>query len=336
MTDPTTFLQQTYQELARLRQQAGQYSRPEAVPPALLRRIEALEDAVYLTRQYLDGGLSEREWRRALQPLLAEPPGPVEPPPDPLPPPEVPPAMPDYNLTNIRTLLTKGFSDTELRNFCFDTPEFREVYDQLSYGTGKEQLVSLMMDHADQNLLFEPLLAWAKAQNPARYQQHQPYVSDTPRPEPRPARPRPSGGDPAQGGPIIIVHGDVNMGDQFNMSGDFRGAILNIKSTLNNVSQSVGAMPHGDEQLKAELQRLIAELSAALEKAPPEQAETAQEVAQSAELLVKTAGEEKPSKTLLKISGESLRQAAQNLAAVMPLVLPIATQIVETVRKLVG
>lgn len=330
MTDPTTFLQQSYQDLARLKQQAGQYGRPEAVPPALHRRIEALEDVIYLTRQCLDGALGEREWRRALEPLLAEPLGPVEPPPDPLPPVEVSPAMPNYNLTNIRTLLTKGFSDTELRTFCFDAPEFRDVYDQLSAGAGKEQIISLILEHADQNLLFELLLAWAKERNPARYEQHQPYLSESAPTEPRPRPARPSGS------PIIIVQGDVNMGDQFNMSGDFRGAILNIKSTLNHVSQSVGALPHGDESLKAELQRLIAELSAALQQAPPEQAETAQEVAQSAELLVKTAGEDKPSKTLLQISGDTLKQAAQNLAAVMPFVLPIATQIVETVRKLVG
>ena len=40
------------------------------------------------------------------------------------------------------------------------------------------------------------------------------------------------------------------MGDKFNFSGDFRGANVNIKSTLRNVHQSAGMIPGAsdDEQ----------------------------------------------------------------------------------------
>ncbi|NJN92926.1 MAG: hypothetical protein HC875_01960 [Anaerolineales bacterium] len=82
----------------------------------------------------------------------------------------------EYDLPRIRELLTKGFDDLELRNFCFDQPEFQEVYDQLAQSIGKDEIVSLVIEHADQHLLFEPLLAWAKKGNPTRYRRHQPYI----------------------------------------------------------------------------------------------------------------------------------------------------------------
>ena len=43
------------------------------------------------------------------------------------------------------------------------------------------------------------------------------------------------------------------MSDRFEMSGDFRGAIVNIKSTLSNVQQSIGDIRSQDATTKAEL-----------------------------------------------------------------------------------
>ena len=124
------------------------------------------------------------------------------------------------------------------------------------------------------------------------------------------------------------------MSDTFNLSGDFRGAIVNIKSTLRDVEQTVGDIRTQDGASKAELQQLIQQLSQALEKAPPQQAEAAQAVAETAKSLVDQAAAAKPNKTMLQITGEGLKQAAQNLADVMPTVLTIATQIVATVVRL--
>lgn len=126
------------------------------------------------------------------------------------------------------------------------------------------------------------------------------------------------------------------MADRFNMSGDFRGAIVNIKSTLTNVQQSVGEIHSNDESARKELESLIAQLSEALEKVPAGQEEQAQAVAETAKVLVDTAKAEKPNKTMLQISGEGLKQAAQNLAEVMPTVVTIASQIVMTIAKLTG
>jgi hypothetical protein len=126
------------------------------------------------------------------------------------------------------------------------------------------------------------------------------------------------------------------MADRFNMSGDFRGAMINIKSTLTNVQQSIGDIHSGDESARKELETLIGQLSEALQKVPEGHEEQAEAVAETAKVLVDTAKAERPNKTMLQISGEGLKQAAQNLAEVMPAVFTIAGQIVMTITKLTG
>jgi hypothetical protein len=126
------------------------------------------------------------------------------------------------------------------------------------------------------------------------------------------------------------------MSDTFHFSGDFRGAILNIKSTLRDVQQSVGNIPTTDEETRQELQQLIEALTLALENIPPEKDEDAQAVAETAKVLVETATVEKPNKTMIKITGESLKRAAQNVAEVAPTVIGIASQIVMAVIKITG
>ncbi len=125
-------------------------------------------------------------------------------------------------------------------------------------------------------------------------------------------------------------------GDTFNMSGDFRGSNINIKSTLTRVSQRVVNLPQTDQTAKDELQALLVQLNETLQQAPPDKAEEAEAVAKSAEQLFATASEEKPNKTLIQITGEGLKQAAQTLAKVMPTALTTATQIVTLISKLHG
>lgn len=124
-------------------------------------------------------------------------------------------------------------------------------------------------------------------------------------------------------------------GDTFNLSGDFRGANVNVKSRLEKVQQTIGALPHADEAAKAELQQLISQLNDALQEAPEDKAEEVEAVAQMAETLVDAASGEKPNKMMVQITGEGLKKAAENVAAVMPTVLVIATQIVTAVANLV-
>ncbi len=142
------------------------------------------------------------------------------------------------------------------------------------------------------------------------------------------------GGDYAEGG-IDKRQGTFEGGDQFNLSGDFSGANLTIKATLRNVSQRIGASPHGDAGARAQLQQLIAQLNAALQQAPADRASEAEAVAETARQAVEQATKAQPNKTLVTSSVDGLRQAAQNLAAALPTVLPLATRIAETLQKLV-
>ncbi len=118
------------------------------------------------------------------------------------------------------------------------------------------------------------------------------------------------------------------------LSGDFRGAMLNVRSTLKNVRQGIGSLPKASDEEKGELEQLVADLEKALVQATedaPEKAEDAEAVAEMTEQLLHTAAAEKPNQTMLKITGEGLKQAAENIAAVMPVVLQIASQIVAVV-----
>jgi hypothetical protein len=126
------------------------------------------------------------------------------------------------------------------------------------------------------------------------------------------------------------------MGDKFNLSGDFSGAIINLKSTLHNVRQTAGQIPGGDDEARKQLQNMIDSLSAELEKAPVAKKEEVEAVAQTAKVLVEQAKSGKPNKVLLRITGEGLKQSAKDLAEFLPSVLPITVQIVSIVLKISG
>lgn len=124
------------------------------------------------------------------------------------------------------------------------------------------------------------------------------------------------------------------MGDQFYLSGDFRGAIVSIQSNLQDVQQSIGEIHAGDETARKELYDLIGKLSRELEKLPADHKDEAQAVAETAKALVEQAKVEKPNRTLLHINGEALKEAARSLGEILPGVISIAAQIVMTVAKL--
>ncbi len=85
-----------------------------------------------------------------------------------------------YNFKNIRILLTKGFTENDLLELCFDEPELRPVYENRAEAAGKSNLVRQIIDHAHTRLAIESVLNWAKDHNPARYEKHQPYYQPGP------------------------------------------------------------------------------------------------------------------------------------------------------------
>jgi len=121
--------------------------------------------------------------------------------------------------------------------------------------------------------------------------------------------------------------------DVFNMSGDFRGAVINIKSNLTRVSQSINAIPNSDLDVKAELGRLVDELAQLLQSVPSENIDDAEAVAWATESLLKTLNVDKPNKTVTTITAEGLKKAAQNLSEIVPSILPIVEQIISVVIR---
>jgi hypothetical protein len=126
------------------------------------------------------------------------------------------------------------------------------------------------------------------------------------------------------------------MGDQFNLSGDFRGSIINLKSTLRDVQQTAGMIPGASDDDRKQLQNLIERLTAELEKVPPEKKEDVEAVVLTATALVEQVKGEKKNKTLLKITGEGLKEAASNLAPIIPSLIPIVTQMIAAATKMSG
>lgn len=123
------------------------------------------------------------------------------------------------------------------------------------------------------------------------------------------------------------------MGDTTNFSGDFRGAIVNVKSTLSNVRQSVQAIPTADAADREELERLVVALAAALETLPADRGEIAEALALQTQGLVEEAKKEQPNKTMLGISAQGLKQAAETVADVAPKVLQVAGRIADFFAK---
>jgi hypothetical protein len=118
-----------------------------------------------------------------------------------------------------------------------------------------------------------------------------------------------------------------------NFSGNYQGAILNVQSTLNSVSQSIVTSPNLGQDDKETLSSLIDQLDKVLQNVPPDKVEEAEAVADSAKALVDAATKEKPNKTTIKITAEGLKQAAKNLAAVLPEIMSIALEITSRIQQ---
>lgn len=132
-----------------------------------------------------------------------------------------------------------------------------------------------------------------------------------------------------------IVQGDQTGATTYTMSGDFRGAIVNLQSRLDNVTQEIGDSKQGTPDQRVNLVRLVNELRHELALAPPEQVADADAIARRVEVLADEVRNETPDQSLVLQIGESLRKAAEKLAPRLPRVLPIVTAIVELVKVIV-
>ena len=117
-----------------------------------------------------------------------------------------------------------------------------------------------------------------------------------------------------------------------DISADFRGSNLNIKSTLQNAAQTAQTLPNADEAAKHELEKLMIQLNDALQKHAVEKPEDTEAIAVSAKDLVEKASKEKPNNKLLEISAKGLKEAAEAIKDVVP----IAISIIKTVAGFAG
>ncbi|MBN1966373.1 MAG: toll/interleukin-1 receptor domain-containing protein [Anaerolineae bacterium] len=135
---------------------------------------------------------------------------------------------------------------------------------------------------------------------------------------------------------IAHQEGDLHIGDTFNMSGDFRGALLNIKSKLDHVTQTINTLPKASPDDREQLNALIARLKDELGRAQPSQQEEAEAVTELVEDFIEAANKPQPNRVILKSKGQGLKDIAGTLVNALPAVLPIITEIVGHVLKLAG
>lgn len=116
---------------------------------------------------------------------------------------------------------------------------------------------------------------------------------------------------------------------------NFQGAkigIANINTVLNNSTQTVQNSAGLEQDFKQGLEALIKQLQEALNEVPPEHEKAAVSVAKQADRLVEDLSDDEKERATVSLEG--LKKAAQNLLAVTPAVLAIATQIATHVAPL--
>ncbi len=74
----------------------------------------------------------------------------------------------EYNLAQIRTLITEAYDDEELTIFCSD--HFREVVDRFGSGMGKREKAFLLVEYCYRHEALDTLLKKVKAERPQKYE----------------------------------------------------------------------------------------------------------------------------------------------------------------------
>jgi hypothetical protein len=125
------------------------------------------------------------------------------------------------------------------------------------------------------------------------------------------------------------------MRDQFNFSGDFRGAVVNIQSRLEQASQSAASLP-GDPSDRTQLAALLTALGRELERLPALEQATAALIASRTEELVATAATSSPDRSRLRQLGDAIGGGIKLLGDAGPGIAAAAESIVALVSRLVG
>lgn len=137
------------------------------------------------------------------------------------------------------------------------------------------------------------------------------------------------------------IQNQKKQGDNYDFKGakiDNRGGVFGVGSTQSdiriNITTNVPAQANDDQ--KAELEALLTKLQAELEEVKTQKPQEAEAVAKLNNSLIEEASKENPNPTLLQVTGEGLKQAAQNLVDIAPQIGVIAGKIVLGVLSIAG
>lgn len=124
------------------------------------------------------------------------------------------------------------------------------------------------------------------------------------------------------------------MRDHFEFSGDFRGAVVNINSSLNSAAQSAANGVFGTEADKAKIQDLLRDLRAALVDVDPANVENAEALAVSTQHLIEAAYSNRPNRSLIATSIKAVREGGMALLTASPAIAATVNDIVDTIQKI--
>jgi hypothetical protein len=146
------------------------------------------------------------------------------------------------------------------------------------------------------------------------------------------------GGGAQAGGDVNLgaktVAGDEIRGSKYVMSGNFRGAALNIESQLTHVTQTILDGPAGSPNERADLIGLIAALEAELACLSAGRAAEAESLA--ARLLKVTQALEDRDGDLAAVGCDALKRAAERLGGESPALVATTRQIAAAIHRLAG
>jgi hypothetical protein len=81
-----------------------------------------------------------------------------------------------YNKRAIRELLESGFTVSDFIILCEDVEDFKEARKIVNPDMSLQKTVIALMGYAERKILFQELLAWAKAKNRRVFAKFQPYI----------------------------------------------------------------------------------------------------------------------------------------------------------------
>lgn len=121
-------------------------------------------------------------------------------------------------------------------------------------------------------------------------------------------------------------------GHQFNLSGSFSDANLNLASTLTNVSQSRGHESRGNQNALARAQECLAELRTEIKLVSVEHTEAAEEIMKRIDNVVAEIGKPTPDQEDVRYNLSRLHQAIEQIPALPPTVSRLVEQITAIAR----